>query len=338
MPKLSSLFTMRYGHSLELNRMSHCAAPDGVNFVGRSRVNNGVTARVVNPDGVEPGVAGELTVALSGRGGGLCAFVQPEPFVCGRDVAILVPRADMTLAEKLWWARCIYENRYRYNFGRQSNRSLMSLVVPDEVPDFVRAASAGEELSGAERLGEALDLPAPGTWGSWRLEELFKIEKGSRLIKRERRPGKTPYVATTTLRNGIVGYIDAIATFPAGSISVPYNGSVGYACYQPAAYCASDDVQVLIPRTEIDHAASLFVCTVIRLEMYRYSYGRKWHMSRMKATAIRLPKTDGNLPDWTGMSTFIKGLPFSSGALSSTTTASPLRRSRRRRGTARLRR
>lgn len=315
MPKLSELFTMRYGHNLELNRMTHCVAPDGINFVGRSRVNNGVTARVLAPDSIEPGASGELTVALSGRGGGLCAFVQPEPFLCGAHMAILVPRKTMTLAEKLWWARCIYENRYRYNFGRQSNRSLMDLVVPDEVPAFVRTATVGEGLPGAESFGEERDLPAPATWGSWRLDELFKIEKGKRRIKRERKHGTTPYVATTTLRNGIVGYIEATATFPAGSISVPYNGSVGYACYQPSAYCASDDVQVLIPRTEIDRAASLFVCTVIRREMYRYSYGRKWHLSRMKATAIRLPQTKDKQPDWKGMSAFVKGLAFSSAAL-----------------------
>jgi len=41
----------------------------------------------------------------------------------------------------------------------------------------------------------------------------------------------------------------------------------------------------------------------------------KAHLSRMKATSIRLPKTDDNQPDWAGMSAFVKGLPFSSGAL-----------------------
>ena len=110
--------------------------------------NNGVTARVRIPDGIEPGNGGELTVALGGNGV-LSTFMQPEPFLCGRDVAILVPKNTlMSIAEKLWWATCIYANRYRVSFGRQANRTLASLALP--VPDGADAdrSSAIEPSSG----------------------------------------------------------------------------------------------------------------------------------------------------------------------------------------------
>src|SRR5581483_11025180 len=112
MPPVAELFNIRYGHSLELNRLTRTSRPNGVNFVGRSKGNNGVTARVITPPGISPAPPGELTVALGGSV--LTTFVQPEPFVVGRDVSILTARnTAMTVPEKLWWSQCISANRYR---------------------------------------------------------------------------------------------------------------------------------------------------------------------------------------------------------------------------------
>ncbi len=318
MPLLSDLFSMRYGHSLELNRLTRADHPQGVNFVSRAMGNNGVTARVEVPDGVAPAASGELTVALSGNGV-LSTFVQPEPFLCGFHVAILTPkRSPMPLSEKLWWARCIYANRYRYSYGRQANRSLMGLSLPDAIPQFVSDAVVPEIGKFAARsIGSGTQLPPSSSWKTWRLGQLFDIRKGRRIIAREREEGKVPFVATTTRTNGIVSYVDGEPMFPAGSISVPYNGQggVGYAFYQPKAFSASDDVQVLVPPAGVDAAALLFVCAVLRHERYRYSFGRKWHMDRMRETVIKLPSKDSHEPDWALMSQYMKGLPFAAGAL-----------------------
>lgn len=119
-PCVGDLFNIRYGHSLELNRQVRVEPPEGVDFVGRAARNNGVTARVALPQGVEPGEPGEITVALGGQGGAMAAFVQQSEFICGRDVAILTAKDQaMTLAEKLWWCTCLWANHYRYGFGRK---------------------------------------------------------------------------------------------------------------------------------------------------------------------------------------------------------------------------
>jgi len=318
MPKLNEIFSMRYGHSLELNRLTRATRPSGLNFVSRAMGNNGVTARVEASDEVTPAASGELTVALSGNGV-LSTFVQPEPFLCGFHVAILTPRKPgMSLGEKLWWARCIYANRYRYSYGRQANRSLMDLSLPEVIPQFVVDAVVPDiGKDGAQPIRAEMPLPPPSKWKKWRLDQLFEIRKGRRIITRERQVGKIPFVATATRHNGIVDYVNGDAMFPAHSISVPYNGQggVGYAFYQPQPFSASDDVQVLVPRPDIDAAALLFVCAVLRHERYRYSFGRKWHMDRMRETVIRLPSKSDHEPDWSAMSDFMKGLPFATGAL-----------------------
>lgn len=143
--RVDELFALRYGQSLELNRLEKVRAPEGINFVSRASKNNGVTARVTSEPSWQLGAPGELTVALGGNGV-LSTFIQPEPFVCGRDVMILSPHdSAMSDAEKLWWARCIWENRYRYSYGRQANRSLGGLVLP-VLPGFITAGPTAMDV------------------------------------------------------------------------------------------------------------------------------------------------------------------------------------------------
>jgi hypothetical protein len=92
---------------------------------------------------------------------------------------------------------------------------------------------------------------------------------------------------------------------------VNYNGSVAETFYQPEPFWCSDDVSVLYPKFKMNPAIAMFISTVIRLERYRFNYGRKWNLVRMKAAIILLPaKTDGT-PDWRYMEQYILSLPFS---------------------------
>ena len=97
-----------------------------------------------------------------------------------------------------------------------------------------------------------------------------------------------------------------------GVITVNYNGSVAEAFYQPSPFLCSDDVNVLYPKSPITPASALFVCTIIRQEKYRFSYGRKWHLDRMQKSMIRLPANPDNSPDWDFLHEYINALPFSS--------------------------
>jgi len=57
---------------------------------------------------------------------------------------------------------------------------------------------------------------------------------------------------------------------------------------------------------------ALFMCSLIKKERYRYNYGRKWGIERMKKTDIRLPINSNNTPDFDLMERYIKSLPYSS--------------------------
>lgn len=144
--KISDLFNIHYGPSLELLRLERDESATGINFVSRTSKNNGVSARVAPIDGIKPDAEGTLSVALGGST--LETFLQREPWYSGRDVAVLTPRYKMTEPELLWWAACIRSNRYRFSYGRQANRTLADLRVPKYIPEWVGSTprSATEEI------------------------------------------------------------------------------------------------------------------------------------------------------------------------------------------------
>lgn len=316
MPTVSDLFTLGYGHSLELNRLQQSSADDAVNFVGRAARNNGVTARVAPIPGVQPAPAGTISVALNGQGGAGVAFLQPFDFYTGFHVMVLTPKDPMSEQEKLWWAMCITANRFRFGFGRQANRTLKDLVLPDiaDMPAWVGEADI-DRYKGAEQPARkvgALDLDV-STWRPFALQDLFDLRKGQRLTKLNMLPGLVPYVGASDSNNGITARVGQKPIHPGGTITVSYNGSVAEAFYQPVPFWATDDVNVLYPRGfELTPEVGLFICTVIRLEKYRFSYGRKWHLDRMRESVIRLPADGKGQPDWQVMQSYIESLPFSS--------------------------
>jgi len=135
---ISNIFEVKYGVNLELNKLSRDV--NGVNFVSRSAKNNGVTGRVQLIDNLQPIEAGVLSVA--GGGSVLETFVQAEPFYSGRDLYFLRPLVELTLEQKLYYCMCIRANKYRFNYGRQANRTLRDIPIPavNEIPDWVSEA------------------------------------------------------------------------------------------------------------------------------------------------------------------------------------------------------
>jgi hypothetical protein len=105
---------------------------------------------------------------------------------------------------------------------------------------------------------------------------------------------------------------------------VVYNGnSVGWAFYQDEPFFASDDVNVLRPKTRVSKWSLMFVAGVIKHQRTRYTYGYKWTLERMKVTPIRLPATEEGRPDWAFMDAAMRGLPFSA-AIEASQAPSPI--------------
>lgn len=323
MPKLSDLFDVSYGNKLDLNKMTPLSrSAGGVSFVGRSGRNNGISATVASVAATKPYESGLITVALGGAI--LSSFVQEHPFYTAQNVAVLRPSVPMSFSQKVYMCLCIRANIFRYGaFGREANRTLRSLEVP-ALKDFPYWVNAEESLADTDYSSPAAQEQAvkldTESWRKFLMGEIFDIRKGTRLTKAQQHPGTTAYIGAIDNNNGLSNRIVNGPQHPAGTITIPYNGNgVAEAFYQPEPFWASDDVNVIYPKgTNFTPAIGLFLSTVIRRDKYRFSYGRKWGLDRMKASVIRLPaKPTGNPlapwePDWEYMDVYIKTLPYSS--------------------------
>ena len=313
---VSKLFNVYYGHSLELNRLEKMSRKEGgIAFVSRKMGDNGISAYVAPIPNIAPSPAGLLTCALGGNGV-MSTFLQEEPFYSGRDVALLQPIVNMAKQQLLFYCFCLLSNRYRFSYGRQANRTLKNILVPslEEIPIYVSQTDINR-YEGCDNTATIIPPAALALrkWKSFNLASLFDILKGQRLTKANMLPGELPYIGASDTSNGVTARIGQLAIHDGGTISVSYNGSVAEAFYQPVPYWATDDVNVLYPKGfKLTPAIALFICTIIRMEKYRFNYGRKWHLERMRESVIKLPVTKSGEPDWAYMESYIKSLPYSS--------------------------
>lgn len=315
MIKVSELFDVRYGHSLELNRLTITSKDKGLPFISRKMGDNGVAAYVEPIPNLAPNPAGELTCALSG--GVLSTFIQERPYYTAFHVACLRPLRNLTKPQLLYYCLCITENRYRYNYGRQANRTLPYILIPafEEIPEWVNSANIDyfEYTENPQKNNFIPELfNSQRKWDYFEFSSIFELKKGKRLTKSNMTEGQTPFIGAIDNNNGISGYVGQSPIHEGNTISVNYNGSVAEAFYQPKPFWASDDVNVLYPKFDLTPAVAMFMITIIKNEKYRYNYGRKWHLERMKQSRILLPITLNGNPDWDFMEEYINSLPFSS--------------------------
>lgn len=129
---LGRIFVIKYGVNLELNACDEVKEKDesSVNFVSRTSENNGVSSRVLKIDGIEPQKAG--LISLAGGGSVLSAFLQDESFYSGRDLYTLECIEDISEEAKLFLITVIEQNKYKYSYGRQANKTMpfIELALP----------------------------------------------------------------------------------------------------------------------------------------------------------------------------------------------------------------
>lgn len=303
MPTIEDLFIVEYGHKLDMNKQTR--DPNGVSFVGRKGSGQGVSGRVREIPDVTKYPAGMLTTALGGSRL-LATFVQQEPFYTAQNVAVLTPRdPDMPLNTRLFYAMAITANRYRYTaFGREANRSLRTIPLPDEVPDWVAdAPTPGLLLTNLKRfIPEPLTPVGEGDVSETvALSELFDIAYGQSLelnrLIRVQAPDGINFVARTTRNNGVTARVllpSGVSASPAGCLTVALSGSPLAAFYQPEPFICAYHVAVLSPRRAMTVGELLWWSHIIRSNTYRYSYGRQ---ANRTLSSLRVPSV---IPGYAG--------------------------------------
>lgn len=302
---INDLFDIEYPKTLVFSEM--VTDKNGINFVSSQDRNNGVVGKVAECEGVKKYPAGIITVPL--KGSVLMAHVQSEECYVAHQVAVLSSKKRMKLNQKLFYCLCIQKNAYRFNYGRQADRTLKNISLPDAMPKWAEQTDIRPISTVNKALEYTLNFES---WSEYRLEDLFDFSKGKRLTKSEMISGNINFLGAISDNNGVREKIETDFFWEPNCITVNYNGSVGEAFYQNNPFWASDDVNVLYAKVswKMNKYIALFIATVIKANKYRFSYGRKWTLEKMKNTIIKLPSKEDGTPDFEFMENYIKSLPY----------------------------
>ncbi|MEW6617361.1 MAG: restriction endonuclease subunit S [Patescibacteria group bacterium] len=314
--KVSDLFEVKYGVNLELISLEECSKQDrnSVNFVSRTDKNNGVSAYVQKINEIQPNPA--HTISVAGGGSVLATFFQHEQYYSGRDIYILIPKKQPSEIEMIFYCYCIRKNKYRYNYGRQANKTLKDILIPERIPNEWTDLDL-DKLNSLEK--KALSIKDKklniDKWKYFKLDEIFEPSLGKPIHREEienEEVGKIAYVTRTTENNGVELFIKnetSIPTEKGGCITI---GAEGFkAFYQPTPFITGNKVNIFRNKN-LNRYNSQFILPLLNLEIAKkFNYGRGATKERLSALKVKFPVTNDGQLDWQFMEDYIKSISYS---------------------------
>ncbi len=318
--KISELFDVRYGTNLELITLEEVNKKNNnsISFISRTEKNNGISAFVEKVLTVTPNSA--QTISVAGGGSVLATFYQNEEYYSGRDLYILHPKKEYSELEMLFYVFCIRQNKYRYNYGRQANKTLRDILIPEKIPEEWAQIDI-EKLKPKKKpmIDKKFNLSTEA-WKWFDATDLFdeiSIAKSTDLNTLEQSDIGVPYIGRSRENNGTTAFIEnnlsnSDLINKKNCLTVAMVGdSTCYTFWQKKDFIASQNILILRSKA-MNGFNALFLSKIIYIEKYRFSYGRTLSKSFFETIKIKLPATEKGRPDWQFMEDYIKSLPYSS--------------------------
>lgn len=337
MKRICELFDTFPGNDLVLSYLN--LNDDGIAYVSRTEKNNGITARIDEIENLKPFPAGTISVSLGGSV--LEAFLHEEPFYTGYHIKVLKPKSNMSVNVLQFYCYCIRLNKFKYSFGRQANKTIDDILVPDlnDIPEWVEKErnidinsipeyfldegyenacwyldNIDQETFEKEYKGKLVNEKVSldvSNWHQFKMKEIFPIiERGKRQKSIDRISGGIPYYSASKNNNGLTDYISNPVFIDSSALICT---TFGDAYYVEGDFTASDEI-TYFKSDNLNKYNALFISTIIKQEQFRYSFGRKAFKNKLVETKILLPailKEDKYIPDWDYMEKYIKSINYS---------------------------
>lgn len=292
-----------------------------VPFVASGNFNNGVL-KYLQPKENEILDSGNC-ITVSPIDGS--SFYQEDDFL-GRGGAgssiILLYNPNLNLYNGYFIATVIRTVCRKYAYSDMANKDTIGaekIKLPvDETgsPDFsymesymknleLAVSSSLTDLQSAKKFGVSGKIDI-SRWKLFKISDLFNVQKGKRLTKADMKDGKIRFIGASAINNGITAYISNDEHLHSqNTITLSYNGSIGEAFYQDEVFWASDDVNVLYPKFEMNRGIAFFIIPLLKTAGKRYAFVDKWKKEDMEKSKIPLPADiDGN-PDYKYMENYV---------------------------------
>lgn len=149
-------------------------------------------------------------------------------------------------------------------------------------------------------------------WKEFYLTELFDI-RGSVTTSKKDLAFTTngyPYVTTAATNNGICGYTSKYTE--EGNVITIDSAVLGYAFYQKENFTASDHVEKLVPKFDMNENIALYITSILNKtsKLYEYAYNKKRSQTALREEKIKLPVTKKGALDYEYIETYIENIKF----------------------------
>jgi hypothetical protein len=304
--KLSELFDIRVGlptTGLEIvNRPFAGAIP----FLRPASTQERTIAGWIARKGLDPAnifPPETLFVSTNGEGSHTFAYVAPFEFACNSDVSVLFPKEPMPLPLKIYYARCISLNRFRFSYGRKPKGERLKGINLPPSTDWIASTADPKPYAIPPSLASADARKEQIGPHLVRLDELFEIKNGNGLelvnLERAGRATGIRFVSRAKRNNGVTAYVKQIKGLPpnpGGQLTCALSGEGGvlYTFLQEEPYYTSFHIACLTPKQAMTNEQLVFYCMCIRANRFRYSFGRQANRS---LKTIRVPSGDA-IPSW----------------------------------------
>lgn len=325
---LERLFNFKRGSSGSKSLLNNGEIP----LVSARKKNNGWDSFVNVPDDkiVE---ANTLTVNNNGDGGAGLAYLQETKYTATQDVTILSPTLKLSKYTMLFLVRAISMQESKFGFGNKANSSHLKaqrIMLPvnksgepnwkfmnDYISEKVKALQIRVvSLQISDTNGIRPISLKDRKWGSFELQQIFNEiipVKGKKADSYS--VGKTPYITTTSFKNGLAYFVSGSETemSPKNTLTIdPIGGKVFFHPYKFIGRGGAGSAVNILKNEKFEKYILLFLATAIELNSSKKaSYGTQLNGRRLRQQKIMLPIDYNDQPDWQFMEDYIKSLPNS---------------------------
>jgi hypothetical protein len=287
---IDDLFFVKYGQR-ELHSKGHLT-PGGTVVIASQSTNNGCYGFFDLPAKYQPPF---ITVQSTGSIGE--AFVQEFPCAVNDDVLILQPKKPMEIERLYFVAAFIRQHKWRYNYGRKiTPHRLRTLEI-----DFSKMNLDNIKAFRQDMLDEVAKINGNlcakhnnYKRGKTTIGRLFHIAYGQHELhsKAKLKPGNNLVISSQGEDNGCYGFYDTPVEYATYVISIPATGSIGMAFVQEHPCSIDDNCLVLSVKDGVHVSVEemYFVASVIRLNAWRFRYGRQVTAKRISDLEVDFTK------------------------------------------------
>ena len=149
-------------------------------------------------------------------------------------------------------------------------------------------------------------------WKEFKINNLFDVKSVKGRPIENYSEGTTPYISTSSTKNGLIGFINASSNIisKSNSISIdPIKGKAFFHKYSFVGRGHSGASINILHNQNLNIYNGLFICAAIeKTSSHKASYGYLFNGERLKKAKILLPVNSKGEPDYEFMESYMKHL------------------------------